>query len=265
MIFKRILKSIFLFFRTAGLRRKYPHHERISDVKSAYISAGLGDIRDQALEHLNSTLEQLNLPHYSENNGMFSEHLLVFSALSLATNNIKNILEIGTHDGRCAHILSALFPESLITTIDLPDDDITFLSTYARDTLSAQAKFIAKRAHYLDRPNIQFIQKNSLQLTLDNKLPPQDLIWVDGAHGYPTVACDIINALHLSSKKSYIMCDDIWTTLSSSDHMYSSIASFQTLSALQKAGVIHTTLFLKRLGDLHCLRKKYVSLSQIII
>ena len=32
-------------------------------------------------------------------------------------------------------------------------------------------------------------------------LPKQDLIWVDGAHGYPVVASDITNSIGLMHKK----------------------------------------------------------------
>ena len=37
--------------------------------------------------------------------------------------NPKNILEIGTYDAKTSMILASLFPESIIRTIDLEDDN----------------------------------------------------------------------------------------------------------------------------------------------
>ena len=50
---------------------------------------------------------------------MSSEHEIIFSSLSAANNNINNILEIGTDNGKNAFLLSKLFPLANITTIDL--------------------------------------------------------------------------------------------------------------------------------------------------
>ena len=44
---------------------------------------------------------------------------------------------------------------------------------------------------------------NSLELI--NHERTYDLIWIDGAHGYPMVCIDIINSLRLSDKRDYIM------------------------------------------------------------
>ena len=49
-------------------------------------------------------------------------------------NKPKRILEIGTYDGKTAAILSYLFPDSEITTIDLKDNDPIFKSTYNRSS-----------------------------------------------------------------------------------------------------------------------------------
>ena len=46
---------------------------------------------------------------YDENDGMFSEHLVLISSISVSNLNIKRVLEVGTHDGRTALILSRLF------------------------------------------------------------------------------------------------------------------------------------------------------------
>ena len=66
---------------------------------------------------------------------MYSEHLIIFTAISLKNHNIKNILEIGTYDGKTSTILSKLFPFSKVTTIDLNDDDPMFVNTYSRQII----------------------------------------------------------------------------------------------------------------------------------
>jgi spermidine synthase len=78
--------------------------------------------RKQAISKIDMVLQELYKENYSENNGMWSEHLLIMAAISSQPNQIRNILEIGTFDGQTARILSKLFPESEITTIDLPQN-----------------------------------------------------------------------------------------------------------------------------------------------
>ena len=62
---------------------------------------------------------------------------------------IKNILEIGTFDGKTATILARLFPDSDIKTIDLSDNDPIFINTYARK--NNPKEFIKKRNTLLSR------------------------------------------------------------------------------------------------------------------
>ena len=94
---------------------------------------------------------------------MFSEHLIIFSCLSIRYPNIKNIFEIGTHDGRFANILSNLFPNTKINTIDLPSHDTDFMSTYSR--VHNHKQFVNTRNTNLQTSkNITFKEINSLQL-----------------------------------------------------------------------------------------------------
>ena len=56
---------------------------------------------------------------------MVSEHQYIFSALSQNNNfNFNKILEIGSYDGKNALLLSKLFPNSKIKTLDLPSTPI---------------------------------------------------------------------------------------------------------------------------------------------
>ena len=184
---------------------------------------------------------------YSEDNGMFSEHLIAMGSISKKFKNFSKILEIGTFDGRSAIILADLFKDAAITTIDLPSDSDNYKDIYLRD--SSNQRFIKKRNSLLSKcERINFKEMNSINLTkFDNK--SFDFIWIDGAHGYPVVAIDIINASRLIKDGGIIMLDDVHKFVRKSDKMYSSIASYEVLKALKEARLISDfTLLRKRLG-----------------
>ena len=75
-------------------------------------------------------------------NPMSSEHQVIFSSLSNNKNfQFKKILEIGTFDGKNSFLLSKLFEESEITTIDLKDDDENFKNSYNRNTNEKSTRY----------------------------------------------------------------------------------------------------------------------------
>ncbi len=91
--------------------------------------------------------------------------------------------------------------------MDLDDNDNNFKYSYNRD--KNIEKFILDRNKLIElSKNVNFIGKNSLYLTFETDL--YDLIWVDGAHGYPVVTIDIINAIRLISENGIILCDDVF-------------------------------------------------------
>ena len=59
-----------------------------------------------------------------------SAHLILFAGLALRNYQAPNILEIGTFEAQTTRFLSHFFPKSDITTIELPEDDPIYLSTY---------------------------------------------------------------------------------------------------------------------------------------
>jgi predicted O-methyltransferase YrrM len=197
---------------------------------------------------------------FNEDINMISEHLVLLSSISCNVNfDCKNILEIGSFDGKTCSILRALFPNSLITTIDLPSSDKLFQTTYQRDNQLNQ--FLSNRNTLLKNQNrINFIEMNSISL-VDFESNQFDLIWIDGAHGYPVVAIDIINSYRLTRKGGIILIDDVWVNIKKNDPMYSSIAAYETLIALQNSKLIESfKLFYKRIGGIHNIKgeKKYV-------
>ena len=196
---------------------------------------------------------------------MSSEHEVLFSSISISPKiKINNILEIGTFDAVNAFLLSKLFQDSKIETIDLKSDEIDFTSTYKRN--KNVEKFINLRDSLVSKiENIKFIELNSVKLIFSQK--KYDLIWIDGAHGYPVCCIDIINSVKLLNKNGIIMVDDILIENNENDKMYDSIAGFETLKELEKNNIIKLDFFYKRLdADSNADTKKisYVALARLL-
>jgi len=236
------------------------HHYYSIPVKNQkYLFRSVGLDRSLGLEALNKVIKKEFSITYDENNGMFSEHLVILSAIAQSKiKKINSVLEIGTFDGRTAVILNKLFPSASITTVDLPDNDAEFSSTYRRNKLFSE--FINRRNNLLNScSNIKFKKINSLNLVNCNK--SFDVILIDGAHGFPVIAMDVINAYRLSSEGGFVLIDDVFVSGDCLDDDYKSIGGFRSLSALKSAKLIKNfILFNKRLGGKYNLRweKKYV-------
>jgi len=218
----------------------------------------IGLDREKGLRKLNHILKDLMDKSYDENDGMFSEHLILISSISVARQDISRILEIGTYDGRTALILSRLFPKAEIITIDLPGDNSNFKKTYNRK--HSAEEFIEKRNSLIRAErNIDFRESDSVKLCQwDENF---DLIWIDGAHGYPVAAMDIINSYRLANKNAFVLIDDIWKKAKNTDSFYISTAGYESLNTLKNAKLISEYfLFPKRLGGIfnHPGNKKYV-------
>jgi predicted O-methyltransferase YrrM len=178
---------------------------------------------------------------------MSSEHEIFFASMSLNRSiKIKKILEIGTFDGNNAFLLSLLFKKSKIETIDLKKGNDDFKNFYNRK--NQLNKFINSRNNILSKnKRIIFKEFNSIHLYNSNK--KYDLIWIDGAHGYPIVPIDIINSLRLINKNGIVMCDDVYLDKIKSDKMYKSNAAIETLAELKKENIINFDLIYKRLDS----------------
>lgn len=216
--------------------------------------------REEGIKLMNEVCLDLFNKEFNEDDGMFAEHLVLFAAISLSQNfNINNILEIGTFDGRTAAIFSRLFPNSSITTIDLEVDSENFIKTYDRSL--NYREFNHNRDSLLSNfQNVSFKELNSINLA-NFKANSFDLIWIDGAHGYPIIAMDIINSIRLVNSDGIIMIDDVFTKNQINHPFYKSIGAYESLLALQEAKSIDSfILFLKRVGYKHNINqsKKYV-------
>ena len=262
----RKIKQLIRLFLLEINEYKYPEKKRCQDLINTYKKCNLNHDRNANLKYLNKVLQSLGFKKYSEIDGLYSEHLIIFAAIAKSDYKINNILEIGTHNGRTASILSRLFPKANITTIDLKDNNPTFKNTYKRDK---NIKLFIKNRNKLisQQKNINFIQMNSLELSISNNknnINKQDLIWVDGAHGYPIVSVDITNSIKLMNKKSILMCDDIWKKTKRNDNMYVSNAGYETLLSFEDAKIINTHFFRKRLGKEFNGNYKFISFSRLI-
>ena len=130
-LFKVLFKFI-KFVRIEYYEYKNPFKERYKLLTQTYKFCNLNRDRNYYVNKLNKSLTALGYPKYNETIGMYSEHLIIFTAIADKNHSIKNILEIGTFEGKTASILAELFPDSKITTIDLPDKDPNLINTYSR-------------------------------------------------------------------------------------------------------------------------------------
>ncbi|NBO80383.1 MAG: class I SAM-dependent methyltransferase [Actinobacteria bacterium] len=224
-----------------------------------FLSRGLD--RNAGIVAINGALRDSGFGSFSEDDDMFSEHLVLLAALSATLPEARNVMEIGTYDGRTALILSHLFPRATITTIDLPRTDPVYLSSYE---VARTRQFIDKRNEVLRRnPRLKFIEANSLSLTIDPSSAGFDVVWVDGDHDFPVVGIDLANAVRLLRSGGHLLCDDVVTAKASRSTTYLSDASHRSLVALHGAGLIdEPTYFYKRLGKHHQHPRKFVAIAR---
>ena len=239
-----ILKKIKNVIRFNLLKKNYKKEE--FEEKQDKKFQELGFNRKDGLIELNQIRNQNNFL----NRNMSSEHEVLFSAISKKNQKeIKNILEIGTYDAVNSFLLATLFENANVHTIDLPDTDQKFKQTYNRS--NNVNEFISKRNEIISKKkNIKFKKINSIHLT--NYKEKFDLIWIDGAHGYPMVSIDIVNSLKLLNKNGIIMCDDVFMFKpSEQDSIYKSIATYETLEVLKNQNIISLKFIYKRLDALN--------------
>ena len=127
LIPRKILRKIYSIILSEINEIIFPYKKRKILLEASYKSFRLLKDRNNYIKKLNKCLFELGFPKFDENLGMYSEHLVIFTALANSDFKPKNILEIGTHDGKSASILSTLFPEAKITTLDLKDTDPLFI------------------------------------------------------------------------------------------------------------------------------------------
>ncbi len=151
----KVFNKISLYFKIKSYDLKY-----FQDRQNKIFNK-LGLNRLEGIKKLNLIKNELNI---IQSRQMSSEHEVLLSSISIKENTaIKNILEIGTFDGVNALILSKLFPDAEIDTIDLSSDDDSFKNYYNRK--NSINKFLSDRQNTLSKnQKINFFEINSLQL-----------------------------------------------------------------------------------------------------
>lgn len=216
----------------------YSSESQSEDQNRQYLALGLE--REAAVKRIDSICLANFGKHFSENIGMWSEHLVLFTAISMKRSDIARILEIGTFKGETTKLLGMIFPEASITTIDLSPQEIQDQGIY---NYAINSIVTARRKETSDR--ITFKEMNSVQLIHETE--KYDLIWVDGAHTVPISIIDIANSIRLLSEKGVAICDDVYLKPNYLDKV-SDVSSYETLKAFQEAGIISFTLIKKRLS-----------------
>ncbi len=182
-----------------------------------------------------------------------SQHYELFVALGEIIKP-RRILEIGTSEAVFTAFLSKAFPDATIETIDLPIEDERFWNAIdGGQEVSAvnkqlnEAKLRSRNENLKKSRNVNFREINSLALCqIDEE--QFDLIWVDGDHTFPIVACDVANAVRLLKPSGTLVCDDVFLgdTKSKNDG-WGSHEIKKTLNAFTKANILSVDMVLKRL------------------
>lgn len=222
-------------FRIGSVFAKQSPSQLRTDQETRFRAMGLS--RDLAVK----TVQQTTDPGQRFSSET-SEHYLLFAALAAKGFSPQKVLEIGTFDGRFARFLSSIFPAAAIHTIDLPQDQ-GLAHEYGRNRWAEYER--VRSSNLQTSPRITLIEQNSLSLTLEPG-GAYDLIWVDGHHGYPTAAADIVNSLRLLKAGGIVCVDDVYKSVVDPDELLRSLASFQTLSALKDAGLVRNFWLIRK-------------------
>ena len=249
-VFNKILRSIgsvydYLFFNFIFNKELILEEEEEKFNKEKFN-------REKSKNYLNKILKKLSLDNYDENSD--SVHWLISAAIS-QEKNINRILEIGTYNGEFTAILSELFPNSDIVSIDLPETDPLLRSTYNREDEQEYEKFKEKQKKNISNSNrIELILSNSFFLR-ENVEGKFDFIWVDGGHNFPEIAWDICNCYDLLSKGGILMCDDV-IKLDDYNEGFVSNDSYKVLEYINQRLSSNILYFLKRLDGKRYARSK---------
>ena len=136
----KILSKIFFWYK----RSIYKTEVFISDQNKKFEKINFN--RNNAKKKLDSLKQKYDFLKRE----MSSEHELLFASISIYSKiKINNILEIGTFDGVNAFLLSQLFKDSKIDTIDLKSNEEDFKNFYNRKNNIKD--FLNKRDSLLSR------------------------------------------------------------------------------------------------------------------
>ena len=166
-------------------------------------------------------------------------------------------MEIGTFDGEFTNMLENLFPNSKITTVDLPKEDPLMASFYNRGKSHLYEQYVNKQNINTNSNKIKVIKSNTfflLNAIGENK--KFDLIWVDGGHLYPDIAWDLCNAYHLLNEGGMLLCDDVIMSEKKYKTRYVSTESWEVLKYMEKR-ISNRAIYLLKRFDSSLYSSKY--------
>jgi hypothetical protein len=214
-----------------------PVKKLVDEQNEMFLKLGLD--REDGLLFLNSLSDKPMQCIQEKSVGMASEHLVFFSALARKNKNLQRVLEIGTFQGETSRLLGKLFPQAVVESLDLPDEERVKNKVYAYvDSMNFPSDESAVS-------RIKYLKQNSLRLV--DFLGGYDLIWVDGNHLSPYTISDIVNSVRLMSNQGYLVCDDIYLKKPFLE-VNADLSAISIIKALSKAEMISYELIRKRLG-----------------
>lgn len=213
--------------------------------RSKFNRAGLDPVAGR--ERLDNVLREMSCKPFDHLTGTDSVHWLLFACLSLTDwgGGVRDILEIGTFRGKTTLLLSRLFPQAEVVTVDLPDDDPILHTSYGREDPAVLSDHHMRRVANLAGANARFVAANSIFVP-EMAPGPYDLIWLDGGHIYPEIAWDICNAFALCRPGGIIMCDDVFTHPHGGDGVYGNGDAHQVIEYVASRARVEPRYFLKR-------------------
>jgi hypothetical protein len=154
----------------------------------------------------------------------------------LRITEAKRIFEIGTYNGNTALLFANNTPpDAVITTLDLPPDDIEIHDDtkldlanadkndqFLRQIFKTQGAFYVNRAAPAIRAKVCLLNENSL--TFDpvarGFVGTQDLVFVDGGHDYETIKNDTLKAFQMAKTDSVIIWHDYLSKIHTDVEVY---------------------------------------------
>jgi predicted O-methyltransferase YrrM len=205
-LIKRIKQAIALLTHPGSLLNKYdtPWDNVIfSDIRKLYDN---NQIETCLFEELVQRLDLQNKPGTVSLRHLHESHRTTGSISPLELRVIcelarmiapKNVLEIGTFEGRTTLNLALNLPESKIYTLNLPQESCSFQ--------------VGKYFHGAEEAGrITQLFGNSREFDFSG-LPRMDLVFVDGDHSYDGVVSDSENAFNVLAEDGIILWHDFDT------------------------------------------------------
>ena len=148
-----------------------------------------------------------NFTSFRENQKWFCNNLFFLKSNLDQIHHIRNILEIGSYEGRSAIFFLEQFPDSKIFCIDTwggSDEQ------YNLNTEIIEHNFDVNLVKYKNLNRMKKFKLNSNDFFIKNK-EMFDLIYIDGDHSSNQVSLDINNAWKFLNHKGILILDDyLW-------------------------------------------------------